>query len=299
MTLHSLALFVALADAGSFSIAARRMHTVQSNVTAHIKKLEHELGVTLFERNGGVRLTPAGHTLMSHARDTLGAHEAALSAFRPSEPPRGVLHLGALESTAAVRLPDLLAAFHRRHIEVTLQLTTGTTAELLAGLAAGRLDAAFIAGERVPADRWTRAAFRESLVLIGAEPLTAMPSAAALAETPFLAFRQGCHYRECIERLLARQGVSGTRIFELGSIDGILGCVAAGMGYGLMPASVVAAHRHRFGIHALPLPADLGEVTTHLVATAQHGWSPALSCFAGMLDDDPPRTRANPAGVSA
>lgn len=283
MQLHSLRLFVVVADTGSFSAAAKQMHTVQSNVTAHIKKLETELGVALFVRQGHIHLTPAGHALMTHAQRTLAAHDNALAALQQSEDPRGVLRIGSMESTAAVRLPDLLAAYHERYPRIDLRLTTGTTTDIVARLLDGTLDCGFIAGP-VPHSRlYTAEAFHESLVLVAEQPLAAMPSTEALLETPFLAFRQGCHYRHCVERLLARQGIAGARIFEFGSIDGILGCVVAGMGYALLPKTLVEAHQSRFAIYYLNLPEDIGNVVTRFAATATVGWSPALASFERLV----------------
>ena len=71
MELKSLRLFVEVAESGSFVTAAERSHTVQSNVTAHIKKLESELGAQLFNRKGGISLTGAGNTLVDYVRESL------------------------------------------------------------------------------------------------------------------------------------------------------------------------------------------------------------------------------------
>ena len=279
MQLHSLRLFLSVADCGSFSAAAKKMHTVQSNVTAHIKKLETELGVALFVRQGHIHLTPAGRALMTHAERTLAAHDNALAAFQQSEDPSGVLRIGSIESTAAGRLPPPLAAYHERYPRIDLRLTTGTTTEIVARLLDGTLDCGFIAGPMPHTRLHSVEVFHESLVLVAGKPLAGMPSPEALMETPFLAFRQGCHYRHCVERLLGHRGIAGARIFEFGSIDGILGCVAAGMGYAMLPKTVVEAHQSRFAVHMLDLPAEIGDVVTRFAATATVGWSPALVSF--------------------
>ncbi|MES1938258.1 LysR family transcriptional regulator [Salinisphaera hydrothermalis C27AD] len=285
--LHSLRLFVAVADNSSFSAAAKQMHTVQSNVTAHIKKLETELGVTLFERHGHIHLTPAGHTLMTHARQTLAAHDNARAAFQDAAAPRGVLRIGSMESTAAVRLPELLSTYHQQYPLIDLRLETGTTTDIVARLLDGTIDCAFIAGSVPHSSLYSIEAFHESLVLVCDEPIDAMPGGDRLLETPFLAFKQGCHYRHRIERLLAHQGIAGGRIFEFGSIDGILGCVAAGMGYALLPKAVVEAQQSRFAIHHVDLPDDIGHVTTWFATTAVAGWSPALVAFERMVQARP------------
>lgn len=292
MQLQSLRLFMAVADTGSFKAAASQRHTVQSNVTAHIKKLEAELGVALFSRQAGVHLTSAGRQLRVHAEATLAAHDNAIAMFSENGTPRGELHIGAMESTAAVRLPSVLTDYHRRYPQVNLCLSTGTTAELVSRLLAGRLDAVFIAGE-VPDPRLeTVDAFDESLVLVSDRPHRTMPSAEALSATPFLAFRQGCHYRHRIERLFAHHGIHGGRIFEFGSLDAILGCAAAGMGYALLPQAIVDTHRSRFAIHGVALPADIGQVTTRLAAPERASWSPALAAFEQLVKASTPERAA-------
>ncbi|MGN8160118.1 LysR substrate-binding domain-containing protein [Salinisphaera sp. RV14] len=283
MQIHSLRLFVAVADNASFSAAAKQMHTVQSNVTAHIKKLETELGVTLFERHGHIHLTPAGHTLITHARRTLTAHDNARAVFQDAGAPRGILRIGSMESTAAVRLPDLLAAYHEQYPRIDLQVMTGTTTDIVAQLLDGTIDCALVAGSVPHSSLYAIEAFQESLVLVADDPIKAMPGSDQLLETPFLAFKQGCHYRHRIERLLARQGIAGGRVFEFGSIDAILGCVAAGMGYALLPKAVVDAQQSRFAIHYLDLPDDIGHVATWFAATEVAGWSPALVAFERMV----------------
>lgn len=279
MQLQSLRLFMAVAATGGFKAAAQQRHTVQSNVTAHIKKLETELSATLFHRNGAIGLTPAGRELLGYAERTLAAHDAAVAVFKRDGEPAGELRVGSMESTAAVRLPALLAAYHARYPAVALRLTTGTTADLLDGLLDGTLDCAFIAGPTPDSRLHTAAAFDETLVLVSDTPRTALPTAEALLQTPFLAFRQGCHYRHCVERLFASAGVYGGRIFEFGSIDSILGCVAAGMGHALLPQATVAAHQHRFDVHYAAIPDAIGHVVTRIAASEPAGWSSALAAF--------------------
>src|SRR5256885_1679381 len=71
MQLKSLRMFLAVCDSGSFGAAAQQLHTVQSNVTAHVKKLEDEAGVQLLERSAPVHATPAGRLLEQYARRML------------------------------------------------------------------------------------------------------------------------------------------------------------------------------------------------------------------------------------
>lgn len=288
MQLKSLRMFDAVHSTGSFGAAAQRMHTVQSNVTAHIKKLEDELGVQLIERSSTpVCLTPAGHTLLPHAQRLLQTHDATCALFAGDAPPAGSLRIGAMESTAALRLPSVLAQLYQAHPQIDLQLRTGPSGWLLEELQRGNLDCALVAGQPPHPRWWGQAVFQEELVLVSPTPLQQLPAPEVFLRTPFLAFRQSCSYRQRIELLLASRGITGARIMEMGSLDAILGCVAAGMGFALMPLALMRSQHSRFGVHTLALPAPLRSqialVDTWLVAPEREGWSPQLHALAELL----------------
>lgn len=283
MQLKSLRLFMAVAETGSFVAAAKQLHTVQSNVTAHIKKLEEELGVQLIHRAGLVRPTSAGLALLEYAERMVTAHDEAVSLFKGQDKTCGQLRIGAMETTTALRLPPILAAYHAAQPDVDIQIKTGPTAELVEWLLNGQVDCVFVAG-RIEHGRYhLLKAFSEQLVLVGSAPMTTMPSSQELLTSAFLAFRQGCSYRQRIELLLASYGVNAGRIFEFGSLDAMLGCVSAGMGYTVLPRGTVEAHQHRFEVHYLELPTSIANIDTYFVAPEQESWAPALASFAETL----------------
>ena len=288
MQLKSLRIFEAVSSTGSFGAAAQRLHTVQSNVTAHIKKLEDELQVQLIARSSTlVRLTPAGHTLLPHAQRLLQAHDAACALFAGDAAPSGRLRIGAMESTAALRLPSVLAQLYQDCPDIDLQLRTGPSGALLEELQQGQLDCAFVAGQPPHPRWWSHVVFQEELVLVSRSPLQQLPAPEVLLRTPFLAFRQSCSYRQRIELLLASQGITGARIMEMGSLDAILGCVAAGMGFALMPHALMQTQLPRFAVHCLQLPqplrSEIAVIDTWLVAPEQVAWSPRLHALVGKL----------------
>lgn len=285
MQLKSLRLFMAVAETGSFVAAAKQLHTVQSNVTAHIKKLEEELGVQLIQRAGRVRPTSAGLALVAYAERMLAAHDEAVSLFKGQDKTSGRLRIGAMETTTALRLPPLLAAYHAAQPSVDIKLKTGPTAELVELLLNGQVDCVFVAGRLEHSRYHSLKAFSEQLVLVGSTPMATMPSSQQLLTSAFLAFRQGCSYRQRIELLLASHGVNAGRIFEFGSLDAMLGCVAAGMGYTVLPRGTVEAHQHRFGIHTLELPKAIANIDTYFVTSEPETWTPALASFVEMLRD--------------
>src|ERR1700736_5140912 len=118
--------------------AAAELNTVQSNVTAHIKALEADLGCMLFERHArGVSLTAAGQRLLPYADRAARLLADARNAVRDDGVPRGLLTIGSLETTAALHLTPLLAGYAAEYPEVDLVLRAGTTRELIGEVLGG------------------------------------------------------------------------------------------------------------------------------------------------------------------
>ena len=147
MELSDLVTFSTVARLGGITRAADELNTVQSNVTQRVKALEAEIGTALFERHSrGMTLTGAGRRLLPYAQRMAALSREAVLAARDDGEPKGPLSIGSMETTAAVRLPPLLAEFHRRFPAVRLSLRTSTTADLVAAVLDGSLDGAFVAG---------------------------------------------------------------------------------------------------------------------------------------------------------
>ncbi|HBV38141.1 MAG TPA: LysR family transcriptional regulator, partial [Erwinia sp.] len=124
MDLTQLEVFRAIAEEGSVTAAAGKLHRVPSNISTRLRQLEDELGTVLFSREKlRLHITDAGRTLLDYANRILAlTEEARLSVS--SQHPAGVFTLGAIESTAAVRLPPLIARYHQTWPEVELDLST-------------------------------------------------------------------------------------------------------------------------------------------------------------------------------
>jgi DNA-binding transcriptional LysR family regulator len=127
-------------------------------------------------------LTGAGRRLLPYAQRMAALSREAVLAARDDGEPKGPLSIGSMETTAAVRLPSLLADFHRRFPAVRLSLRTAPTADLVAAVLDGSLDGAFVAGPIDHAELSTVNAFTEELVLVTARRWTSL--AALRAGTP-------------------------------------------------------------------------------------------------------------------
>jgi DNA-binding transcriptional LysR family regulator len=212
---------------------------VQSNVSTRIKQLEASIGVELFFRDKQrLYLSPQGAMLLGYADKLLRLAEEAKGAVN-ADTPRGTLRLGALESTAASRLPAILSAFHQRYPEVSVELKTGTNDFLALAVADRRLDAAFIAQTPVQKDLSSLPLFAEQLVVITSVAHKTVVKAPDVAGESVIVFPQGCAYRRVVERWLGAQAIASVRVLELSSYHAIVACVAAGTGIAIVPESVL------------------------------------------------------------
>src|SRR5215471_3777748 len=135
MNFADLKVFKSVVDEGGVIRAASKLHRVPSAVTTRIKQLEASVGVELFHRDRQrLHLSPAGKLLLNYADRLISLSNEARDVVSGTVP-RGVLKLGALESTTASRLPPVLAGFHARYKEVRLELVTDTNDALLGKLA--------------------------------------------------------------------------------------------------------------------------------------------------------------------
>jgi len=285
--LTDLLTFSAVARTGGITRAAEELNTVQSNVTQRVKALEAEIGTALFERHSrGMTLTGAGRRLLPFAQRMAALSREAMLAARDDGEPKGPLAIGSMETTAAVRLPPLLANFHRRFAKVALSLRTATTADLVAAVLDGNLDGAFVAGPIEHAELDSTIVFREELVLVSArrwKSLAELRAGTPQSGPTALVFRTGCTYRQRLEQILTEFGWPSAIRFELGTLDGMIGCVAADMGVTLLPRAVVARNE-TINIHTLG-PAQSRVDTLFIQRRTAHQYS-ALQGFASCLKGD-------------
>ncbi len=253
MDLRLLRTFLAVAETGSFTAAAQSLNCVQSNITSQIRKLEEEFGERLFHRGkGGARLTWFGQLMRKRAKEIVRLVRETEAELQEAAGAAAPLALGALETVAATRLPGLLVHLRQACPEAQISLKTGPTSRLLSKLWRRDIDAAFVAGE-IDEDRFRSiVAFREVLVCVSVDP--GAPSG------PLLAFPSGCSYRAAAEGWLNKNGQEPVRVIDLGSLDGILGCVEAGLGIAVVPKSAVGTYHGHEALHLTPLPDPYGQI---------------------------------------
>jgi LysR family hydrogen peroxide-inducible transcriptional activator len=307
MDLRQLAALVAVADTGTFSAAAARLHTVQSNVSTHVARLERELGAVLVDRSAG-RLTEEGAVVVARARrvqnelDALTADVASVG-----DEVAGRVRMGVIGTTGRWLVPPLLGAVTTRYPRVRMAVLEGNTTTLLPQLLAGALDLVVVNLPVDDPDVATDGLFEEDLVLVSpaGHPLAHRDSVdvADLADHDLLLPPPGISIRVELDRAAGAAGVALSAKAELDGLRLIASLAFEGFGAAVLPASAVPGRgggawrqapihhlgrrrvgmaRRRRGLPSAPARALHGvvaDVVARQAATQNgvHPWSPGTS----------------------
>lgn len=279
MDIRDMQIFLTVANEGSFTRAAEKLEYVQSSISIRIQQLESELKTELFyRRRQGVRLTSSGEALKSYAEKIIFLTQEAERVVSDSTIPRGPLRIGSLETTTAIRLPFILAEYHMSYPKVDLILKTGTTDELIHSVLKYELDGAFVSslGEHVELE--TVEVGTEELVLISGRQTTPIHHPEQLRHLTIFVFRVGCHYRRILEDWLHLKGIPA-KIMELGTLDGILGCIHAGLGVSLLPLSVIERALIKYNLQYHNISEELVKIPTLFIRRKDTYNTAAISEF--------------------
>jgi LysR family hydrogen peroxide-inducible transcriptional activator len=255
--LKHLQALLGIADTGSFSAAAASIGTVQSNVSAHVARLERELDVQLVDRGSG-RLTDEGEVVVGRARQVMNELEALVAdvtALR--EEVVGTVRLGMIGTTGRWLVPQLFDLLRVRHPHIHLNVAEGSSVQLEQQLASGQLDLAVVtfplSGDEIMAAQL----FDEDLVLVlppghpfGGE---ARVSLERVAELELLLPAPGTALRTEIDSATGPARIALQPTMELDGVRLIASLAFDGYGPAILPATAVPGHlRGRFPV----LPVD-------------------------------------------
>jgi len=289
MEVRQLQIFRALAEELNFTRTAKRVNTVQSNVTAQIKALEEELGAPLFDRLGRrVTLTDAGRRFQPFAEQALSAMEQGHRAIRHGAEPSGPLRICAPESILTYRLPQVLRIFRRRFPNVELVFVPDTREAFATDLESGKIDLAFrmYDSQTYPAFRTLK--LRTERIFLIADSAHALLARRIvkpidLTGQTLLLTESGCGYRAKFERVLAMQNVRPGTVTEFSSVEAMKECVRVGMGIALLPAIVVSRELRSQHFKALHWAGPSLDIQTHAVWHKDKWVSPALAAFLELV----------------
>jgi DNA-binding transcriptional LysR family regulator len=288
--LHQIRTFLTVAEKRSFSQAAEELLLTQPTVSAHIRDLEAELGVRLFDRlPRSSELTPAGRIFLRHAERLLQLHREAFGAVREfSGRIDGPLVLGGSTIPGEYLLPDLISRFKALHPAVAATLTVADSRLAAELVAEGRLDLALV-GDRPEAEALDALPFRrDSLVLIlhPGNPLALhhpeeIPWEEARRQS-FWEREEGSASRGAFQRALVLAGHHPREISvlgELGSNEAVKQAVRAGNGVAVVSSLSLESDLASGRLAARRIGGlDLDRVI-HLIRHRQRTPSPAAAAF--------------------
>jgi DNA-binding transcriptional LysR family regulator len=286
MELRHLTVFVAVAQERSFSRAAERLHVAQSAVSATVRNLEREWGVTLFERTTHrVELSAAGRAMLPEARAALRAAEAvehAVDEVRGGL--RGTIRVGIMQATVrpgGLSVAAAISAFRASHPGVTVEVQQGASAAQVEQVRAGELDLSFVGlpDARLPGLTMTTIADPEmQLACHPGHRLAARRSVelAMLRDEPFADLPPDWGVRVATDRAFAAAGVHRTITYEINDVATVVDFVRHGLAVAIL--APVAAPPDA-GIAFVPIRRHAPRFTMSLVAPAGERLSPAARAF--------------------
>jgi DNA-binding transcriptional LysR family regulator len=247
MDLRTLRSFVALAQRPHFTRAAADLHVAQPALSKHIRSLEDELGVRLFDRTRrAVRLTRAGQQLLEPAREVLAAVDRVRDrAERLKEGSVGEVRIGVTPTAPTALLADVMARFRRRHPSLGIRVAQASSGDLVDGLNRGTIDVALVRVEVAAGHAGVRCdpIFRERMVL-------AVPARHRLARRRVVSWRQlageplvmvrreaAPAVHDAILAACRAAGFTPRIAQELHDVHAVTAIVGAGLGLAVVPAS--------------------------------------------------------------
>lgn len=230
--------FTAIIDAGSFTLAAERLHMTQSTISQQLARLEDAVGVALVERTARpVAPTAAGERLLGYARRLLALQQEAEIALGD---PAGTasLRIGLPEDIVTATMASTFARFARLHRQIRLDVTAGLSRDLMRRYRAGDFDIAVVKESQPAAD--ARATFQEPMAWF--EGLDAPDWSDPL---PLVTFPPGALYRDTMFQRIERERRRWYVAFAGNSLHDVLLAVEAGLGLSLLPIAAARAYRVR------------------------------------------------------
>ncbi len=241
MDLKQLDAVVAIADHGSFSAAARALHTVQSNVSAHIARLESELGVEVVDRRTG-SLTEEGEAVVGRARRIQRELEAVTSDVAAlHDEVVGSVRFGVIGTIGRWLVPRVLESLAVSHPRISVVVVDATTTSLLPQLVRGTLDLAVVNLPVVDPMISTAPLFTEARIVVAPEdhPLARLDSVELRDLEPheFVLEPPGTAFRDDLDRAATSAGITLRTIAEVDGMRLVASLAFEGFGPAILPAT--------------------------------------------------------------
>lgn len=280
MELSDLKVFQAIAEEGSISGAAKRLDYVQSNVTARLRKLEHELGVLLFYRSvKGMNITEKGAIFRQYADSILQLAEESIAAVKDEEKPAGTLRLGVVETVTCGNFMNLISTYQAQYEQVLLRIETGTPFELINKVKNYELDAAFVTGELSNMNMSVDYAETNEIVILSNKRM----NLSTLFKQKWAVSPKGCPLRTKLEQWFQDEGIEFNDYIEISSLETILSSVKEGITATILPKSVLTGSYK--DLHVTQVPELYRWIETGLIRNKNKYTSRAYRAFAALVEE--------------
>ncbi len=297
MTLTELRYVVALSETGHFRKAAEQCNVSQPTLSVAVKKLEEELGITLFERSRHrVAATPTGERIVNQARTVLRETNNLLQLAEQGKDPLGsMLSVGAIFTVGPYLFPRLVARLQDSAPDMPLYIEEGYTATLRGKLSAGDLDAVFVALPFTEPEVVTRSLYDEPFVVLlrGDHPLAEQESIATgqLANEQVLLMGEGHCFRDQVleacpglQQTLQHHQGRGRTVLEGSSLETLKHMVASGLGITVLPESATTPDPEEGNRRGLVVRPFSGSPPTRTIALAWRVSYPRLQAIDLLCD---------------
>jgi DNA-binding transcriptional LysR family regulator len=281
MELRQLEYFLAVAEEANFTRAAERVHISQSGVSAQVKALETELGAELFDRSGRVaRLTAAGTAALPYARVALDAAADLREAIDEVKGlVRGRLTVGMVTGCEVTPLFAALAAFHREHPAIELELMEGNSTDLISSVITGTADIALVGVAGTPPEHLGAQVVADEGLIALVQPDSPLAAEKALplhelVAYPLVTLPEGTGIRTAFDEACVTAGLIPDVVLVASAPGAIAELASRGMGVAVLSESMASVHP---GLVAVPITGV--DVPALLALVWRPRVSPALSAL--------------------
>jgi DNA-binding transcriptional LysR family regulator len=297
MELRHLQALTAISDHGTFSAAAEHLNTVQSNISAHVARLERELGTPLIDRANG-RLTEEGTVVVARARRILSELDALVSDVAAcKDEVTGTVRVGMIGTTARWLLPRLMDVAAKRHPKLRLLVVEGNTTGLEPQLASGQLDLAVLHLPVTGRDLVAQLLFEEDLVLVvpDGHPMAHLLRPVMLedlADMELLLPLPGTAFRDELDAVARPLGITLLPAAEIDGLRLIASLTFEGYGPAILPATAIPSFLrsqfHPVSIQGIPRRrVGVAQRSRGLPSAPTRALNELLKTVVGMADDRP------------
>ncbi len=286
-----LRVFHAVAQAESFTKAADSLHLTQSGISKHIKAMEHELGVPLFDRVGKkISLTQAGEILYEAAHDVIASVASAEQRIHELDGlGRGRLRVGASFPVGLYVLPRVLAAYRKQYPAIETALAISTTANIEAKVLDNKIDFGLVSADVHHPNLLTLAFMTDELLAIVPPEHKWVNRrnirAEEMAAETFIFAARGAGARATVEERLKAKGIVLPNILDFVNIEGVKHAVEAGLGISVQPRVAIQREIDAGTLKAIRLADMDPEIQYVYICRKKQIPSSAQKAFVEMLTE--------------